>query len=113
PGAVVGDEDLAVLIRRHGARIHVEIRVQLLERDGEAATLEDIADRGGRDPLAKRRHHTAGHENVFRQRGPPCGFSNFTACETFVTGSVIAAALRSSAPGPPPVSRPPPSWPAP
>ena len=28
-GAVVGDEDLAVLVRRHGPRVHVDVRVEL------------------------------------------------------------------------------------
>ena len=28
-GAVVGDEDLAVLVRRHRARIHVDVRIEL------------------------------------------------------------------------------------
>ena len=51
--AVVGDEHLAVLIRRHGARIHVEIGVELLHPDVEPARLEDRADRCGGDSLAK------------------------------------------------------------
>ena len=33
-GAVVGDEDLAVLERRHRARVHVDVRVEL--QDGDA-----------------------------------------------------------------------------
>ena len=40
-GAVVGDEHLAVLERRHGAGIHVEIRIQLDESDLEAPRFED------------------------------------------------------------------------
>ncbi len=38
-GAVVGDEHLAVLEGRHGARIHVDVRVELDEGDFEAARL--------------------------------------------------------------------------
>ena len=52
-GAVIGDEHLAVLIRRHRARIDVEIRVELLHADMQAARLEDRADRGGGDSLAE------------------------------------------------------------
>ena len=35
-GAVVGDEDFAVLVGRHGARIDVDVRVELEHRDREA-----------------------------------------------------------------------------
>ena len=38
-GAVGGDEDLAVLIRRHRARVDVEVRVELLEGDGDVRDL--------------------------------------------------------------------------
>src|SRR5262249_32408118 len=72
--AIVGDEDLAVLVRAHGARVDVEVGVQLLEVDGEAPTPQDAADRGSRDPFAERRDYTAGHENVVRQPGPPAVF---------------------------------------
>ena len=36
-GAVLGHEDLAVLERAHRARVDVQVRVELLRRDGEAA----------------------------------------------------------------------------
>ena len=36
-GAVVGDEDLAVLERVHRAGVDVEVRVELLHRDAQAA----------------------------------------------------------------------------
>ena len=38
-GAVLGDEDLAVLERAHGAGVDVEVGVELLDRDLEAALL--------------------------------------------------------------------------
>ena len=66
-GAVVGDVDLAVLVRAHRARIDVDVRVELLQRDLVAVALEQRADRGGRQALAERRHHAAGHEDVFRR----------------------------------------------
>ena len=41
---VVGDEHLAVLERAHGARIDVEVGVELLQRDPQAAALEQVRD---------------------------------------------------------------------
>ena len=43
-GAVIGDEDLAVLIRRHRARIDVDVRIELLHTDMQAARLQDRAE---------------------------------------------------------------------
>ncbi len=40
-GAVVGDEHLTVLERAHGARIDVDVRVQLEHRDLQAPRLQD------------------------------------------------------------------------
>src|SRR4051794_30404314 len=52
-GAIVSDEDLAVLVRRHRARIHVDIRIELDDGDGEAPTLEQATDAGGGDAFAE------------------------------------------------------------
>ena len=43
--AVVGDEHLAVLERVHGARIDVEVRVELLHRDPQTPALQQPAER--------------------------------------------------------------------
>jgi len=40
-----------VLIRRHRAGINVEIRIEFLQRDFEAAIFEQRAERGGRQAL--------------------------------------------------------------
>ena len=69
-GAVVGDEDLAVLVGRHGARVDVDVGVELEDGDGEAPTLEQPADAGGRDALAQRRRDPAGHEDILRHGHP-------------------------------------------
>jgi len=45
-GAVVGDEDFAVLEGRHGAGVDVEVGVELHEVDAESAGLEQAANRG-------------------------------------------------------------------
>ena len=69
-GAVLGDEDLAVLERAHRARIDVQVRVELLGRDGEAARFEEAAERGGHDALPQRGDDTTRDEHV-----PGHGFS--------------------------------------
>src|SRR5439155_748695 len=65
-GAVVGDEDLAVLERRHGSGIDVDVGIEFLEGDLEAARLEESADGGRGDALAESRDYAAGDEDVFR-----------------------------------------------
>jgi hypothetical protein len=52
-GAIVGDEHLAVLIGRHGAGIDVEIGIELAQADLVATRLQQRAERGGRETLAK------------------------------------------------------------
>ena len=66
-GAVVGDEHFAVLIRRHRARIDVDVRVELQDADGDAARLEQSTNRRDGDPLANRRNNSAGDEDVLRR----------------------------------------------
>ena len=63
-GSVLGDEDLAVLERAHGAGIDVDVRVELGQRDLEAAGLQDGGQGRGRDAFAQGRDDTAGDENV-------------------------------------------------
>ena len=53
--AVRGDEHLAVLKRAHGARIHVDVGIELHHADLEAPRLEDGAEGGGCDALARAR----------------------------------------------------------
>ena len=52
-GAVVGDEHLAVLVRRHRARIHVDVGIELEDRDTEPPRLEDPPDAGGGDAFTE------------------------------------------------------------
>ena len=63
-GPVLGHEDLAVLVRRHGARVDVDVRIELLHADLEAARLEQRAERGGGDALAERGDDAARDEDV-------------------------------------------------
>ena len=44
--SVVGDEDLAMLEGRHGSGIDVEVGVELLQADAEAAAFEEATNAG-------------------------------------------------------------------
>ncbi len=77
-GAVLGDEDLAVLERRHRAGIDVQVRVELLRLNAQAARLQQPSERRGDDPLAETGDHSTRHEHILgRARGhlglPPEG----------------------------------------
>jgi hypothetical protein len=63
-GAVLGDEHLAVLEGVHGARIHVEVGIELLHRDLEAAALQQGPEGRRREPLSQRRDDSPGDEYV-------------------------------------------------
>src|SRR5262249_47271489 len=63
-GAVLGHEHLAVLERAHRAGVDVDVRVELLDLDLQAALLEQPAERGGGDALAEGRDDAAGDEDV-------------------------------------------------
>ena len=66
-GAVVGDEDLAVLEGVHRARVDVEVGVELLHRHPQPARPEEVSEGGGREPLAQRGGDSPGHEDLFRR----------------------------------------------
>jgi len=65
-GAVLGNEDLAVLEGAHRPRVDVDVGVELLKLDPEAAADQQPADRGGRDAFAESRHHPARDEDESR-----------------------------------------------
>ena len=65
-GAVLGDEDLAVLERAHRPGVDVDVGVELLQLDPVAAGHEQPPDRGRRDALAERRDDAAGDEDEAR-----------------------------------------------
>jgi len=62
--AVVGDEDLAVLVGGHRPRIDVDVGIELHQGDREPPRLEDGSHGGGGHPLAEGGHHAAGDEDV-------------------------------------------------
>src|SRR3712207_9031303 len=66
-GAVLGDEDLAVLERVHRPGVDVEVGVQLLHGDPEAPAGQQRAQRAGGQPLAEDRKSTrlnSSHANI-------------------------------------------------
>ena len=65
-GAVAGHEDLAVLIRRHGARVDVEVGVELLDGDGDVPALEDATEGRNGNAFAHGANDSAGNEDVLR-----------------------------------------------
>ena len=62
-GPVLGHEHLAVLERAHRARVDVDVGIELLERDRQAARDQQVADGGGGDALAECGDDTAGDED--------------------------------------------------
>ena len=63
-GSVLGDKDLAMLQRTHGAGVDVDIRVELLGDDLISLLLEQTAQRRGDDALSEAGHDTTGDKNV-------------------------------------------------
>jgi len=61
-GAILGHEHLPVLERAHGARIHVDVRVQLDVGDFDAARFEDRGEGGGGYPLTQGRNYATSNE---------------------------------------------------
>ena len=72
---VIGDVHLTVLIRRHRARIHVEIRVELDDGDAQPARFQEEADGGGGDSLAERGGDATGDEHILRRHLVPSASS--------------------------------------
>ena len=68
-GAVLGDEDLAVLERVHRAGVDVEVGVELLHHDPQTARGQQVAEAGGGEALAERGGDAPGDEDVL---GQPC-----------------------------------------
>ena len=92
-GAVLGDEDLAVLERRHRPRVHVDVRVELLELDPEPARDEQAPDRGRGDALAQRGDDAAGDEDEASSRpGPSLALCAPSLCRTSLEPAVAERA---------------------
>src|SRR5262249_30587210 len=68
---VVGDEDLAVLVGRHGPGIDIEIGVELAQPYLVAARLQQRAERCRCETLAEGGDHAAADEDVPRHGAYP------------------------------------------
>ncbi len=64
---VICDIYFAVLIRAHGARIHVQIRIAFLECDSETAAFQKTANRRRCNTLAQGGYNTTGYKNILRR----------------------------------------------
>ena len=64
-GAVIGDEDLAVLIGAHRAGVDVEVGVEFLHGHAVATAAEEEGEGGGGDAFAETADHATGDEEVF------------------------------------------------
>ena len=71
--AVVGHEDLAVLIGRHRAWIDVQIRVELLQPNAVAARLQDSRESRRTEAFAEGGDHATGDEDIPCHGSPPLG----------------------------------------
>ena len=64
-GAVLGNEHFPVLVGTHGARVHIDIGVELLIAHPDAPLLQQPSQRCRADAFSQAGHHAAGHEYEF------------------------------------------------
>ena len=69
-GAVVGHEHLAVLEGVHGARVDVEVRIELLHHDPQTAQFQQAAEAGGSQTLAEAGGNAPSDEEISGLRRP-------------------------------------------
>jgi hypothetical protein len=62
--SIVGDEDLAMLIRIHRAGIDVDVRVKFLHGDSQATHFEESTQGARRQTLSEGAHYSSRHEYV-------------------------------------------------
>src|SRR5690606_16942179 len=65
-GSIICDEDLPMLIGRHGARINVQIGVELADVHPVAASLKQRSESGRCNALAGGCNHAASDKNISR-----------------------------------------------
>jgi hypothetical protein len=63
---IVGDENFSMLERVHRARVDVDVRIEFLHGDTQAAHLQQPTEGRRRQALAERTRNPSGHENVLR-----------------------------------------------
>ena len=100
-GAIVGDVHLAVLVGAHRARVDVDVRVELLQLDPEAAANQQTTDRRGGDPLPESRHHPARDEDEssLACTGAHCDLPSESSWRSSGTRSIVAVIEKIPRPG--------------
>ena len=68
--AIMGDKYFAMLERTHGARIDVDIGIELEHRDFQAPRLKNGGQGSRGDAFAQRRNNTTRDEDVARHEKP-------------------------------------------
>ena len=81
---VLGDVHLAMLVGTHCPGVYVDIRVQLLRGDLQAARLEQPPQRRRGDALSESRDHAARHKYVFCHPNFPLQPPSACSCSTLV-----------------------------
>ncbi|OPZ73014.1 MAG: hypothetical protein BWY82_01247 [Verrucomicrobia bacterium ADurb.Bin474] len=66
-GAIIQHIDFAVLEWIHGARIHVQVRIKLLDLDTLAPLFEESTQSRSSQPFSQGGNHSTGYEYVFHQ----------------------------------------------
>jgi len=66
-GTILGNVDLAMLIRRHCTWIDIDIRVQLLNGDRDITTLQNLPYGCGSDTLPYRANYTTSYKYILDQ----------------------------------------------
>ncbi len=95
-GAILGDEHLAVLKGTHGARIDIQVRIELEHGDLEAPRLQQGAQRCRGDAFAEGRNHPTSYENESRRHRRPVGQFEVEQ-EQFLVAAGTAAERRRTA----------------
>ena len=68
-GPVVGDVHLSVLVRVHGPRVDVDVRVEFLDRHVKVPIGEQAPQGGAKDAFAEGGRNAAGDEDVLGLHG--------------------------------------------
>jgi hypothetical protein len=86
-GAVIGDVHFAVLIRAHGARIHVQVGIAFLQGYFETAAFQQTPNRRRCYALAQGGYNTTGNKNILRRHPLSSSRSKITGTRNWVKTS--------------------------
>src|SRR5699024_5793568 len=75
-GPVFGDENFSVLIRTHCSRVNVQIRIELLYRNGKPSVFQQSSQLRSCNAFAQGRNHSACYKNIFSHSTSSCKNKN-------------------------------------